>query len=254
MADDLTTIRGIGGARAEALAEDFGVETFADLAALDADDIVSALRARRQAVRPEAAALWIAEAGRRSEIRPEGWGIVALFIVYFEDRSGELRTAARRVDTDTDTQWPGHVPSDVGAWMAEQLGEVPPAPDTSAATVQPDVLGELVTGFRLYQPPGADRPHAIADDGNIHQLVRANAPFVIELDPDAGVTPTDLRLRTKLVGASQPTPRDWSPSNQMPDATVAAIIVDELDPGLYRLHVIVEHEHKRQAGPLILVE
>lgn len=254
MADDLTTIRGIGDARAEALAEDFGVETFADLAALDADDIASALRARGQAVKPEAAALWIAEAGRRSEIRPEGWGIAALFIVYFEERSGELRTAARRVDTDTDTQWPGHVPSDVGAWMAEQLDEVPPAPDTSAATVQPDEVGELVTGFRLYQPPGADRPHAIADDGNIHQLVGANAPFVIELDPEAGVTPSDLRLRTMLVGASQPTSRDWSPSNQLPDATVAAITVDGLDPGLYRLHVIAEHEHKRQAGPLILVE
>jgi hypothetical protein len=138
--------------------------------------------------------------------------------------------------------------------MAEQLDEVPPSPDTSAAGMQPEESGELVTGLRLYQPPGADRPHAIADDGNIHQLVGANAPFVIELDPEAGVTPSDLRVQTKLVGASQPTSGHWSPSNQLPDAAVAAITTDGLDPGLYRLHVIAEHEHKRQTGPLIMVE
>jgi hypothetical protein len=254
MADDLTTIRGIGDARAEALAEDFGVETFADLAALHAEDIASAFRARGQRVKPEAAALWIAEAVRRSKIRSEGWEVAALFIVYFEQRPGALRTAVRRVDTDTDTEWSGHVPSDVGAWMAEQLDEVPPTPDTSAAGMQPEESGELVTGLRLYQPPGADRPHAIADDGNIHQLVEANAPFVIELDPEAGVTPSDLRVQTKLVGASQPTSGHWSPSNQSPDAEVAAITMDGLDPGLYRLHVIADHEHKRQTGPLIMVE
>lgn len=273
MADDLTTIKGIGPGRAELLAEEFGVRTFADLAALDPDRMVTALRDRNQPVRHETVTLWIAEAGRRAALRRDGWEIAALFIVYFEQRAGELRTAAHRADTNTDAQWPGHVTSDVAAWMAEELGldaesfangDTPRAERAPAeqagpepaepAEREPTEEPTFVAEFRLFQPPQADRPHAVAADGNIHEPVGANAPFVVELVPAPGVAPSQLRIRTKRVGAAQPAVTPWAPARHPPDAGAPRIHITGLAAGLYRLLAVAQPEQAAQRGPLILVE
>ena len=282
MADDLTSIRGIGVGRAQALSEEFGVRTYAELAALDPDAVVAAFRTRRQALSRETAALWIAEAERRSRVRPEGWVTTALFVVYYEQRGAERRTTARRADTNTDAQWPEHVTTEMAAWVAAQLSL--PAGDTGtqpgdtdapaggtgapgagagdtggehdAASAEPPAArdAELVTALRLYDPPDAGTPHTVDDDGNLHHIVRAGRPVAIELTAGPGVAPPHLAVRTASVGVDPRTSWDWTQTPAAAGAGTARVVVGGLPEGLYRLIVTAEPEHLRQVGPLVLVE
>jgi predicted flap endonuclease-1-like 5' DNA nuclease len=247
MTDDLTTIKGIGAGRAQMLIDEFGVQTWADLAALDPDAIVAALRRRRQVLSRQAAALWIAEAERRSQVRSDGWETAALFIVYYERRGAERRTAARRVDTDTDAQWIGYTTTEMAAWVERQLAATPASSDATPDAAEPDTAepatqpAKLITAMRLFDPPDAVAPRTLADDGNFHHSVDSDTPFAIELATHADIAVSDLGVQTRSVGEHPRQVDEWRQLRSDADARTAWVVVDGL-------------AGQQQAGPLLLIE
>lgn len=280
MADDLTTIKGIGPGRARTLADELGVQTFADLAALDPDVIVAALRRRRQALGRETAALWVAEAERRAHVDPQGWQTAALFLVYYETFGAQRRTAARHVDAGTDAEWPGHVTTEVVAWIGDQFagsgpdtpaeaGQPPrdvPMADAEDAPTDPSTTDDaepeahsgpgtapLVSEVLLFAPPDAEAPQTVGDDGNLHHVVPAHAPFSIALSGTEGGSDAGLGVRTRRVGEGRGGARDW-PAAAGAAAGTARVVVPGLAPGLYRLVVTRAGTPQEQVGPLLLVD
>ena len=169
--DDLTKISGIGGVRQRWLDETFGARTYADVAALYADEIEAQLKAEgkpysRSEIElwPEEAAALAAEKSRAamhatanpSNPNPgsnpkktkaqkgtdEPWKPVATFIVEFQarrtgDRAIEYQTKISHHDTDKEKEWPGIESEGLGAWMVEHAGdklcaEAPAAPVAEA--------------------------------------------------------------------------------------------------------------------------
>ena len=248
MADDLTVIPGIASGRAEVLADDLGVSTFAELAALDVDTIVAALRRRRQPIARETVALWIAEAARRSA-RPDDWTLTTLFLVLFEYRAEQRRTVIRHVDTSDDAEWDGYVTAEPAAWIDAQLAASTATEDAKAATDDGGAPTAAVRAASVSQPPGA-RLLPVDEHGNVVRPVHANMPFTIELEFDDDVA--DLPLGITAFGADEPIDAAWSATPASGPAR--RFTVSGLPPGLYHLHPADVPQDRRRACPLILVE
>jgi len=256
MADDLTDIPGIAERRAEVLAEDLDVSTFADLAAQDVDTILATLRRHGlgQGVGRETAALWIAEAARRST-RPDDWTMTTLFLVLYEHRAEQRRTIIRHVDTSDDAEWTGYVTHEPAAWIGARL-EQPTTPEPPAAPTDEDVDGaplEVVRVAHLYQPPGTAYAHPVDEHGNVQRPVRAGAPFTVELETIDDRAGTSIAPDITPFGNEDAVGVDRSPPTSAPGA-VPAVDVRGLAPGLYHVHPPGATRPERLRCPMILVE
>jgi len=176
--EDLTQIRGIGSAVQAQLRDALGVQTFADLASLNAAEIEAALKADKSIPAPARAPRkieqWLAaaqelagmdaEEGERPSpttitwreeaaipVREMDWHPVASFVVEFQSRVGdagieELRTAVHHMETDRGTQWPGVEQARLCEWMADKahLSDlVAPALVANVVELVPAVTEEL---------------------------------------------------------------------------------------------------------------
>jgi hypothetical protein len=280
MTDDLTVIDGIGEKRAEMLADELDVHTYADLAALDPDDVVAAFAARGRRVRTKAVALWIADAAQRVPVLADGWTIVSLFLVSFERREGEARTSAHRVGSDDEQQWPGHAAAAVGEWMAAGIARVDGASDAQedpdAEEAPPTDAGpghgaapppapelppepELVTAFRVLQPPDAVHPCAMGDDDNLAVPLDEGVALAVELEATAAGAFGRLQVRARLIGAQPPFATPWRPARPWRGPEVVRGVIGGVEAGLYRLQVRAVSDDDGddapvQNGPLFLVE
>jgi hypothetical protein len=250
MTDDLTVIAGIARRRAEVLADELGVSTFADLAAQDVDTVVAALRSHRQPVAPRDVADWIAEAARRSA-RPDDWTMTALFLLIFEHRAEQRRTVVRHVDTSAHAEWTGYVTAEPTAWIAEQLDtSTARAPAASEDAVDDDA-GAVGRAVHVRQPPDAARALPVDEHGNVVRPLRADMPFAVELEAldDDGA---ELALGITAYGAAEPIGGTWSATAEA--GAGLRFGVPGLPPGLYQLHAADVSQRQRRASPLVLVE
>lgn len=280
MADDLTAIPGIATGRANVLAEELGVASFADLAAQDVDSIVAALHGHPagRGVGHDAAALWIAEA-QRLAARPNGWTLTTLFLVLFEHRADERRTLVRHVDASQDEEWAGYVTDASAAWIGERLAQATAAEPEEEATDDgtDDAPDEVARVARVRQPPDAGHDHPVDEHGNVARPLTAGEPFTVALeivsqtphedvaddtvdgtidtiDEDASVEEVaEVALGITAFGESEPT-TVVRPAEQDHDGASAATPVDGLAPGLYHVHPAGASTSEQRRCPLILVE
>ena len=188
-ADDLTRIRGIGPARKRWLAEKLQVKTFADLAALDPDQLAQALQAaplspRLEEIRqwidaarelaggtvaPEAPAAAETAATEAAEPEPPGngngdeWQPIATFIVEIqarEDAEGgrRFRTYAYQMDVEAEDTvaegyWEGIEPEQHCRWMYERMAGLRAGAAATAETEHPSAAEQAAPPGPAPEPP-----------------------------------------------------------------------------------------------------
>ena len=137
--DDLTELTQIGTSRARWLHERWGVETFADLAALPVDEVETAIRTEGLGtVSRDTVERWTEEAGARAAAA-QAWRPVASFVVEFQHRGADptdglaWRTTVHHVEGDRNERWPGVDCPALAEWMTAQF-EPPGAADSRTQT------------------------------------------------------------------------------------------------------------------------
>lgn len=154
--DDFTQIRGIGDMVQERLREVFGVQTFAQLANLNAAEIEVALKADKSIPAParthKKIEQWLMAAGqladasgaaeqkpllavaeaavkKREEVktptRGVDWQPIASFVIEFQSRVGEtggkeMRTAVHHMEGDRETHWSGIEQEKLCRWIVDE--------------------------------------------------------------------------------------------------------------------------------------
>jgi len=217
---DLTSIKGIGPNRQEWLRKSFNVQTYADLAALSADELEAQLKATgRIAARNEIEA-WIAQAQllaapinpvppsdqavspsettpvanpTMSESKP--WDAVASYVVEFQTRlaetqekqTPEYRTAVQYMDADVGKAWPGLQTDELGAWMLEQVREKGKKEPVAALLAEPQAalgapLQVAIKQIHIFQSPDIARQLMVSElDQPLQVLNISGAPFALEI-------------------------------------------------------------------------
>jgi hypothetical protein len=147
-ADDLTAIKGIGDSLKQWLRDSFKVHTFADIAALSAEEVEARAKqdgrflpfSRIQQIIAQARELSDdsllpgLEIGKRASAKKENdWKEIATFIIYFERKvvrgrekkrtKAERRTAIHHYETGKLESWVGVDPGQACHWMKHQLSQ-----------------------------------------------------------------------------------------------------------------------------------
>lgn len=277
--DDLTVIEGIGAARSEWLRAELGVQTYADLAAMPVDEVVSGLKAAGQVASAGVAGGWVA---RARELAEPDWAPLASFVVEFQghEATGALRTVVHHVEADESETWLGVEAGRASDWMLQRAPE-PAAGEAARAGEAPAgeaAAGEAAgTGEAVPPPAGpADRPPAPAPAGArigpvrlLHDgetdpanparppgrafshWLRGDEPFAIEVPLELE---TAGACRVRVYAEDLATARrihlgDGTPERiDGPRSAYVAVIADcTLPEGMYRLSVLAS-EPGRPAG------
>jgi hypothetical protein len=245
-ADDLTAIEGIGATRSQWLRTSLGVQSYADLAALSADDVVTALRAAGQVASPSVVANWIVRARELAEAAEHAdWVPLASFVVEFQGRlaTPELRTVVHHVEADENEAWPEIETERVSEWMLERAPEpAAPAPTPHAESPPARVS---IGPMRLLRGGEAGSPGERIVGRAFARWLRGNEPFTLEVPLELTRTEDDVRAdhRVRLYADNLAT----AARTHLGDATVAgdprscaAVLTDcRLPEGVYRLSVLV---------------
>ena len=245
-ADDLTVIEGIGATRSQWLRTSLGVQSYADLAALSADDVVAALRAAGQVASPSVVANWIVRARELAEAAEHAdWVPLASFVVEFQGRlaTPELRTVVHHVEADENEAWPGIETERVSEWMLERAPEpAVPAPTPHAESPPARVS---IGPMRLVRGGEAASSGERVVGRAFARWLRGNEPFTLEVPLELTCTGDDVRAdhRVRLYADNLAN----AARTHLGDATVvgdprscAAVLTDcRLPEGVYRLSVLV---------------
>ncbi len=141
--DDLTKIDGIALARQELLRSRLGIRTYKDLGDLDAQNIVSRLKAERQIVSLEIVAAWCEKARNLAANDPPAdpfdWNPFTTFAVEFlvrqvEGDAEEYCTTVHNMETEIGQKWPGIETGEVCLWMRDWVDKAMPKSATPAAS------------------------------------------------------------------------------------------------------------------------
>jgi hypothetical protein len=245
-ADDLTAIEGIGATRSQWLRTSLGVQSYADLAALSADDVVTALRAAGQVASPSVVANWIVRARELAEAAEHAdWVPLASFVVEFQGRlaTPELRTVVHHVEADENEAWPEIETERVSEWMLERAPE-PAAPEPTPHAESPPARVSIGP-MRLLRGGEAGSPGERIVGRAFARWLRGNEPFTLEVPLELTRTADDVRAdhRVRLYADNLAT----AARTHLGDATVAgdprscaAVLTDcRLPDGVYRLSVLV---------------
>lgn len=271
--NDLTTIRGIGPSRQRWLAQEFGVRTYAQLAALAPDEIEARLKnAGKLSSRAEIEG-WVAQATQLAAATPppaeREWMPAATFVVEFQQHEGSTarpawRTVVHHLEADLGQTWPDVEVDGVYAWLRRRVVGLQPEPPAAQSAVQPAVeqapslaapVALRARQVRVSQPPAystALDPTQPAPPLLGH--VRHDAPlsFEVELEPvsDGPTTAApDYTARFQIHNLSRSGKPDWLDMQPRPaaagDKTYRARLSDlRLEPGLYGLSILIN-----SAGP-----
>lgn len=212
--DDLTVIMGIGQARQEWLRIALNVRTYADLAALTADEIDEKLRADSHIAAHASIESWILQAqglvdevtasihpvgeasveaakGANSSARNGGWKPYASFVVEFqarliEGRQTVKRTAVHHIETDRGEFWHGAESKQLCWWILEQAGETA---QPEEADVEVEEVGEPVPSaeapvkvqigqIQAFQPPLTEFPNGNDETAEkLPEVIKSSEPF-----------------------------------------------------------------------------
>ena len=256
-ADDLTVIEGIGATRSQWLRTSLGVEAYADLAALSADDVVAALRAAGQVASPSAVANWIARARELAgEAEHPDWVPLASFVVEFQGRQATpgQRTVVHHVEADENEAWPGIETDRVSEWMLERAPEptaiVAPLTESPPARVRVGPMRLLRDG----EPASPSERHV---GRAFARWLRGDEPFTLEVPLEltsAGAAPRGdhrVRLYAENLATSARTHLGDAAVDEDPHSHAAVLTDCRLPEGVYRLSVLVS-EGERLA-PMALV-
>jgi hypothetical protein len=167
--DDLTAIKGIKQARQQWFRDTFNAHTYADMAALSANEVEARLKAEKQIPSRSMIEAWLEQArlfARTPELveqenqiakTEERWRPVASFVIEFQVREAEdgsrlQRTTAHHVETDTNRIWQGIEQVALGVWMMEEQALTPsdinaPPPSTPQSEQTSMFAGQPLTGL-----------------------------------------------------------------------------------------------------------
>jgi hypothetical protein len=199
MPDDLTKIRGIGAAREQWL-HDAGIRTYADLAAISADELKARLDAAGRDIPRTLVERWIEDAarlappGERAQTSAgAGWKELGEFVIVFEEHEdrGEQRVHVHHMAEDRDATWQGFAGLEPYQWMLEQLG-IPPV----------DVLAEVrAEAMQMVEQTKGEWQTAL-----IERLERLEREFDdLRTQVKERLAETELRPRGAAAPASPPT-------------------------------------------------
>jgi hypothetical protein len=276
--DNLELITGIGPDAHKWLAEAFNVRTFAALAALPVDDLVSQIRvenkpwlrwarnwpadAAARAAEIEAAAKPLQPAASSSRKQEDGWDALAFYIIEFQSRQLPGEPVEQRTTVSYQGPGPETLPVAVGRdelceWIFDHLHSI--LPDQSRGSIRGGakaMSGALHPGpvsirhLYLFQPAGALAPLcSFGGEQPMINLVTADQPFDLELILEGSPQPASGNGRSAL--NVQFLVKDWS--RRTPDVlkiirpeaiqdrqTYSARLQDiSLARGNYRLEVLV---------------
>lgn len=203
--DDLTVLKGIKKTRQAWLREQLNVVTYADLAALSADDIEAKLKADHRFVARELIELWLETAASLTaqatqnpapalpeKDRWQEWQPFASFVVEFQERRltgqpKEQRTKVHYMESDVERAWDGLAHAALAGWIQQQVGEAPPppAPEPEAERPSPPTKPIDLTLARLvaWQPPQAAQPQLVYEpERPLTGFLQADVPFSLRAD------------------------------------------------------------------------
>jgi hypothetical protein len=248
-ADDLTVIEGIGATRSQWLQTSLGVQTYADLAALSADEVVAALRAAGQVASPSVVASWIARARELAGAAEHpDWVPLASFVVEFQgcQATPGLRTAVHHVEADETEAWPGIETERVSEWMLERAPEpaeeAVPAPAPPAESPRERVRIGLM---RVVRDGEATSPGERVVGRAFARWLRGNEPFTLEVPLElisTGAAPRGdhrVRLYAENLATSARTHLGDATAEEDPQSYAAVLTGCRLPEGVYRLSVLV---------------
>ena len=265
--DDLTMIRGIGPSRQRWLAQEFGVRTYTQLAALPAAEIEARLKSAGKLSSRAEIEGWVAQATQLAAATPppseREWTPAATFVVEFQRHAGSAawRTVVHHLEADLGRTWPDVEIDDIGHWLRERLAVVRPepvavgsAPEQAPAPIAPVAL--RARQVRVSQLPGyAATLDVTRPTPPLLGHVRHEAPisFEVELEPVGGgprptATPS-YTARFQVHNLSRGGKGAWldmQPGSAIDDAAIyrARLSDLQLEPGLYGLSIVIT-----QAGP-----
>lgn len=273
-ADDLTAIRGIGASRQRWLAQEFGVRTYVQLAALAPDEIEARLKSAGKLSSRAEVEGWLAQAAELAAATPtpaeQDWTPAATFVVELQQHQGPAdrsawRTVVHYLEADLGQTWPDVEIDGVCDWLRRRVVGLQPELPAVQVAVQP-VMEQAPpvaapVALRARQVRVSQPPHYSAALDMTQPVppllghVRHGAPisFELELEPaDAGqsqpLAPADYAARFQLHNLSRsgkPELLDMQPVGPAGDAAYRARISNlHLEPGLYGLSILISH-----AGP-----
>lgn len=168
---DLTQINGIGPARQKWLRDTFRIRTYADLADMSPEDIMSRLRPEGKIVAMSAIESWIEQAGilasalpefeRESlHVPPDAWKPSASFVVEFRERTNpygeiEREISVHHMEADEGETWPESAASAPWDWMLARREPSAPAPTPAPIPEKPRAERPVPEAYNI---PEIDAP------------------------------------------------------------------------------------------------
>ena len=280
--DDFTVIKGIKKTRQAWLREHLQAMTYANLAALTADEIEATLKADGRFAARKTIESWIEQAAKLAEDMAvtavtldnphfNEWQPFASFVVEFQERKlagkpKEQRTKVHYMETDHGTVWPDLAHAKLSAWIKEQVGEtVLPLPkaETEKTVAQrplstPEPIQATVTRLVAWQPAQAATPQLVYEpEQPFAGYLQAECPFsvVIELSlvnmPEGETAVTErefvaeLHARNLSSGLNLPLPLMLEPLSSGRSETTAVLSEVVLPAGLYRFGLLFKQAQPR---------
>lgn len=271
-ADDLTAIRGIGASRQRWLAQEFGVRTYTQLAALSADVIEARLKSAGKLSSRAEIEGWLAQAAQMTAATPtpaeQEWTPAATFVVEFQQHKGAAdrsawRTVVHYLEADLGQTWPDVEMDGVGDWLRQRVTALQPeppaaqpvpvvAPAPRQASVVAAPVGLRVRQVRVSQPPAYATTLDVTQPAPPllgHVGHEAPLTFEVELEPvnDGPATAVpDYTARFQVHNLSRSGKPAWLDMQPGPaadgDTTYRARLSDlHLEPGLYGLSIVISH-------------
>lgn len=243
LVDDLTVIRGIGMSRQTWFRQTYGVQTYRDLAALDASDIALRLQAEGKPAFREQIESWLEQATRLAE-------------------KGESVDGGRTTST---------VDSDDTLLLAEEDVDAPTVLRMQNATQDPDAdkeseecqgwdadHGDIDIEVKHVQVIQGARRDNMATHDKARALVEGAHPFLLLADFNVamrGMTPTAVTftgyfyLKDLTTGMHQTLGTALIRQTQVDSPAYQSVLENVyLNPGLYRLGVVIQAEEAPALG------
>ncbi len=283
--DDLTRIKGIGPVRQKWLRAHLGINSFAELANLQVDELLDRMKEAGQTVSPEEVESWIVQAKelvrKTAESDPavsdvsqktakklkNGWTPFASFVVEFQSRkeNGDVafRTSVHHVERDTGEVWPGIAGEQLGQWIETVVDQEIPARQAEAAqelAIQSGKVPEIALArVRVFQPPDGPQIGGLEEGRQFLGMVEGGKPFVMEvalrLSGDVPITvlpspeqyEVQLYVRNMVTGLDEDVHAMRIEPHQEDDRLVYQVVLPAggLQSGVYRPSVLIRTLDKR---------
>jgi len=280
MQDDLTAVKGIGPARQKWLGELFDVYSFEALSTLSAEEVEKTAKKAGKILAKGDVAEWIAQgkvlaaekgsgsgvkAGSGSAAALPTWKPIASFVVEFQQKDDgeqvQRRTRAHYMEADEEITWPGIEREQLGLWLERhvQVSDPPPKQEMAAENPpaeKPEVMKP--TQVRLRQRPNylsslslvqPERPFL----GHVHH----EEPVTLEVDFELGdladdqiqqpQTRYEAQCEVRNLTADQKAYYLEMKGNVLPNCLTYKTDLSKLEPGIYRLAVLMRGERPLDA-------